>query len=61
MRGDLPRVLKKRIAAGGGSTRRGRRGLLRARRLKHDEDALRLIVEAIGAAGYRPGEDLMSP
>lgn len=51
-------ALKKVIAAGGGSTAVGDEGGF-APDLKHDEDALRLIVEAIGAAGYRPGEDLM--
>jgi enolase len=51
-------ALKKVIASQGGSTACGDEGGF-APNLKKDEDALRLIVEAIEAAGYKPGVDLM--
>ncbi|NLF34586.1 MAG: phosphopyruvate hydratase [Clostridiales bacterium] len=49
-------ALKKVISAQGGSTAVGDEGGF-APNLKRDEDALKLIMEAIGAAGYTPGED----
>jgi len=51
-------ALKKVITAQGGSTAVGDEGGF-APNLKRDEDALKLIVEAIQAAGYKPGEDFM--
>jgi len=51
-------ALKKVIGAQGGSTAVGDEGGF-APNLKRDEDALRLIVEAIEAAGYKPGGDFM--
>ena len=51
-------ALKKVITAQGGSTAVGDEGGF-APNLKKDEDALKLIVEAIGKAGYTPGEDFM--
>ncbi len=50
--------LKKVINAQGGSTAVGDEGGF-APNLKKDEDALKLIVEAIEKAGYKPGEDFM--
>jgi enolase len=50
--------LKKVINAQGGSTAVGDEGGF-APNLKKDEDALKLIVEAIEAAGFKPGEDFM--
>ena len=50
--------LKKVINAQGGSTAVGDEGGY-APNLKKDEDALKLIVEAIEKAGYKPGEDFM--
>jgi len=50
--------LKKVITAQGGSTAVGDEGGF-APDLKEDEDALKLIVEAIEAAGFKPGEDFM--
>jgi enolase len=49
-------ALKKVIAATGGSTSVGDEGGF-APDLKRDEDALKLIVEAIETAGFVPGED----
>lgn len=49
-------ALKKVITANGGSTAVGDEGGF-APDLKKDEDALKLIVEAIEAAGFVPGED----
>jgi enolase len=51
-------ALKKVINAQGGSTAVGDEGGF-APNLKKDEDALKLIVEAIEAAGFKPGEDFM--
>ena len=50
--------LKKVITAQGGSTAVGDEGGF-APNLKKDEDALKLIVEAIEAAGFQAGEDFM--
>ncbi len=50
--------LKKVIHAQGGSTAVGDEGGF-APNLKRDEDALKLIVEAIEAAGFKPGTDFM--
>ncbi|MPM17320.1 Enolase [bioreactor metagenome] len=50
--------LKKVITAQGGSTAVGDEGGF-APNLKRDEDALKLIVSAIEAAGFKPGEDFM--
>ncbi len=50
--------LKKVINAQGGSTAVGDEGGF-APNLKKDEDALKLIVEAIEKAGYKPGDDFM--
>ncbi|MGI5971348.1 MAG: phosphopyruvate hydratase [Oscillospiraceae bacterium] len=49
-------TLKKVVAATGGSTAVGDEGGF-APNLKKDEDALKLIVEAIEKAGYAPGRD----
>ncbi len=51
-------ALKKVIAASGGSTAVGDEGGF-APNLKKDEDALKLIVEAIEKAGFAPGRDFM--
>ena len=51
-------ALKKVITAQGGSTAVGDEGGF-APNLKKDEDALKLIVEAIQAAGFQPGQDFM--
>ena len=51
-------TLKKVITAQGGSTAVGDEGGY-APNLKKDEDALKLIMEAIEKAGYQPGEDFM--
>jgi enolase len=51
-------ALKKVINAQGGSTAVGDEGGF-APNLKRDEDALKLIVDAIEAAGYKPGDDFM--
>ena len=51
-------TLKKVISAQGGSTAVGDEGGY-APNLKKDEDALKLIMEAIEKAGYKPGEDFM--
>ncbi|MDD4715239.1 MAG: phosphopyruvate hydratase [Oscillospiraceae bacterium] len=51
-------ALKKVIAAAGGSTAVGDEGGF-APDLKQDEDALKLIVEAIEKAGFTPGEEMM--
>jgi len=51
-------ALKKVIGAQGGSTAVGDEGGF-APNLKRDEEALKLIVEAIEAAGFKPGEDIM--
>jgi len=50
--------LKKVIAASGGSTAVGDEGGF-APNLKKDEDALKLIVEAVEKAGFVPGKDFM--
>ena len=50
--------LKKVITAQGGSTAVGDEGGF-APNLKKDEDALKLIVEAIEAAGFQAGQDFM--
>ncbi|SMC56352.1 phosphopyruvate hydratase [Papillibacter cinnamivorans] len=50
--------LKKVISAAGGFTGVGDEGGF-APNLKKDEDALKLIMEAIEKAGFRPGEDIM--
>ena len=50
--------LAKVIKAEGGSTAVGDEGGF-APNLKKDEDALKLIVKAIEAAGYKPGDDFM--
>ena len=50
--------LAKVIKAEGGSTAVGDEGGF-APNLKKDEDALKLIMKAIEAAGYKPGEDFM--
>lgn len=51
-------ALKKVITAQGGSTAVGDEGGF-APNLKKDEDALKLIVDAIETAGFKPGEDFM--
>ncbi|MBP1736638.1 MAG: enolase [Oscillospiraceae bacterium] len=51
-------ALKKVINGQGGSTAVGDEGGF-APNLKRDEDALKLIVEAIEKAGYQPGADFM--
>ncbi len=50
--------LKKVISSQGGSTAVGDEGGF-APNLKRDEDALKLIMEAIAAAGFKAGEDFM--